>query len=176
MSREPRTFWTDQLNNRDSIAGYHPLGEEIRSQAEGRVDAFVQSVGTGASLRGVGSILKGNDAAVRVVAVEPAESPILSGGAAGPHRIEGIGVGFVPPLCEPALVDEVLAVSTDEAEQMARRLAREEGIFGGTSSGANVVAAIRIVERLGPGARVVTLQVDSGLKYLTTEVYRRRPS
>jgi cysteine synthase len=106
--------------------------------------------------------------------VEPAESSVLLGGPAGAHRIEGIGIGRTPPLWEPALVDEVLAVSTDEAERMARRLAREEGVLGGTSSGANVVAAIRVGERLGPGAKVVTLVVDSGLKYLSTDVYRSR--
>jgi len=174
LSEQPHTYWTDQLRNHDSIAGYHPMGEEIWAQTGGAVDAFVHSVGTAASLRGVAAVLRKHKPGVRVVAVEPAESPVLRGGAPGRHKIEGIGIGYAPPLWEPALADEILAVSTAEAEDMARRLAREEAIFGGTSSGANVVAALRVAERLGPGARVVTLMVDSGLKYLSTEVYRRR--
>jgi cysteine synthase A len=174
LSEEPRTYWTDQLRNHDSIAGYHPMGEEIWSQTGGAIDAFVHSVGTAASLRGVAAVLRQHKPGVRVVAVEPAESPVLGGGEPGRHKIEGIGIGYAPPLWDPAVADEILAVSTAEAEDMARRLAREEAIFGGTSSGANVVAALRVAERLGPGARVVTLMVDSGLKYLSTGVYRRR--
>ena len=172
LSAEPHTYWTDQLQNLDSIAGYHSLGEEIERQTEGRVDAFVHSVGTGASLRGVATALRQHRPGVRIAAVEPAESPVLSGGAAGPHKIEGVGIGYVPPLWDAALVDEIVAVATDDAKAMARRLAREEGLFAGTSSGANVVAAIRIGERLGPDATVVTLMADSGLKYLNTDVYR----
>ena len=110
------------------------------------------------------------------MAVEPAESPVLRGGAAGPHKIEGVGIGYTPPLWDPSLVDGIEAVATAEAKEMARRLAREEALFAGTSSGANVVAAIRVAERLGPGARVVTLMADSGLKYATTDVYRRSAS
>jgi len=174
LSEEPRTYWTDQLRNHDSIAGYHPLGEEIWTQAGGGVDAFVHSIGTAASLRGVAAVLRKHRPDVRIVAVEPAESPVLGGGAPGRHKIEGIGIGYAPPLWQPDLADEILAVSTAEAEEMARRLAREEAIFGGTSSGANVVAALRVAQRLGPGAKVVTLSVDSGLKYLSTEVYRRK--
>jgi len=174
LSEEPRTYWTDQLRNHDSIAGYHPLGEEIWTQAGGGVEAFVHSIGTAASLRGVAAVLRKHRPDVRIVAVEPAESPVLGGGAPGRHKIEGIGIGYAPPLWQPDLADEILAVSTAEAEEMARRLAREEAIFGGTSSGANVVAALRVAQRLGPGAKVVTLSVDSGLKYLSTEVYRRK--
>ena len=173
LSREPHTYWVDQLSNQDTIAGYFPLGEEIWSQTEGKIDAFVQSVGTAASSRGVATVLKRHKAGVRIVVVEPAESSVLRGGPSGAHGIEGIGIGRTPPLWEPALVDEVLAVSTDDAERMARLLAREEALFAGTSSGANVVAAMRVAERLGPGATVVTLMVDSGLKYLSTDVYRR---
>jgi len=174
LSEEPRTYWTDQLRNHDSIAGYHPLGEEIWTQAGGGVEAFVHSIGTAASLRGVAAVLRKHRPDVRIVAVEPAESPVLGGGAPGRHKIEGIGIGYAPPLWQPDLADEILAVSTAEAEEMARRLAREEAIFGGTSSGANVVAALRVAQRLGPGAKVVTLSVDSGLKYLSTDVYRRK--
>jgi cysteine synthase A len=105
--------------------------------------------------------------------VEPAESPVLSGGQPGPHKIEGVGIGYVPPLYEPKLVDEVVPVKTADAKEMARRLAREEALFAGTSSGANVVAALQVAEKLGPKATVVTLMVDSGLKYLSTDVYKR---
>lgn len=172
LSAEPRTWWVDQLNNPDTIAGYHTLGEEIWSQTEGRVQAFVHSVGTAASSRGAATALKRRDPRVRLVAVEPAESPVLSGGAPGPHKIEGVGVGFLPPLWDPSIVDEIQAVATDEAKEMARRLAREEALFAGTSSGANVIAAIRVGQKLGEGASVVTLLVDTGLKYVTTDVYR----
>ncbi len=173
ISRQPRTYWTDQLNNADSIAGYHPMGEEIWRQSDGKVDAFIQAIGTTASLRGVATVLRRHNPAVRIVAVEPAESAVLSGGKPGAHKIEGIGIGYAPPMWDPHLVDEVIPVSTAEGEAMARRLAREEGLFTGTSSGANVVAAIRLGRRLGPDATIATLLVDSGLKYLSTDVYRR---
>jgi len=174
LSREPRTFWTDQLNNQDSVAGYQLLGEEIWKQTEGRVDAFVHCVGTAASLRGVATALKRHNPRIRIVAVEPAESPVLSGGAPGPHKIEGVGIGYIPPLWDPSLVDEIMSVTTADARDMARRLAQQAALFAGTSSGANVVAAIRTGERLGRDARVVTLMVDSGLKYTSTDVYKRR--
>ena len=174
LSQRPDTFWTDQLNNHDSIAGYYPLGEEIWSQTEGQVDAFVHCVGTAATSRGVATVLKRHNPAIRTCVVEPAESSVLLGGQAGPHKIEGVGIGYIPPLWEPALIDEILPVRTDDAKEMARRLAREEALFAGTSSGANVVAAIRLGERLGPEARIVTLMADSGLKYLSTDVYRKR--
>jgi cysteine synthase A len=171
LSRQPHTYWIDQLNNHDSIAGYYPLGEEIWEQTGGRIDAFVQSVGTAASSRGVATVLKRHNPGIQVVIVEPAESPVLSGGRAGPHKIEGVGIGYTPPLWEPSLVDEIVPVGTDDAKAMTRRLARDEALFGGTSSGANVVAAIQVAERLGPGRTVVTLMCDSGLKYLSTDVY-----
>jgi cysteine synthase A len=174
LSQAPNTYWTDQLNNLDSIAGYQPLGEEIWRQTNGEVDAFVHSVGTGASTRGVATVLKGYKPGVKIIAVEPGESAVLGGGAAGPHKIEGVGIGYTPPLWEPALVDDVQAVGTEEAKEMTRRLAREEGLFAGTSSGANVVAALRVAQELGPGTKVVTLLADSGLKYLSTDVYRSR--
>jgi cysteine synthase A len=174
LSEEPHTYWTDQLNNHDSIAGYHALGEEIWSQTEGRVDAFVHCVGTGASSRGVAAVLKRHKPAVQIVVVEPGESSVLLGGSAGPHKIEGVGIGYTPPLFERSLVDAILPVPTEEAKEMTRRLAREEGLFAGTSSGANVVAALEIARRLGPDATVVTLMGDSGLKYLNTDVYRTR--
>ncbi len=159
LSRQPRTYWTDQLTNTDHIAGYRPMGEEIWDQTGGRVDAFVQSVGTTASLLGASTELRGHHPGLRVVAVEPAESAVLSGGSSGAHRIEGTGIGYLPPMWDPAAVDEIVTVPTDAAELMARRLAREEGLFAGTSSGANVLAAIQVGQRLGPTARVATLLV-----------------
>lgn len=174
LSQEPRTYWTDQLNNHDSIAGYYALGEEIWRQTGGQIDAFVHSVGTAASSRGVATVLKRYQPSIRIVAVEPAESSVLLGGKAGPHKIEGVGIGYTPPLWEPSLFDGIVAVKTEDAKEMARRLAREEGLFVGTSSGANVIAALQVAEQLGPRAKVVTLMVDSGLKYLNTDVYRRR--
>jgi cysteine synthase A len=171
ISQRPHTYWTDQLNNVDSIAGYYPLAEEIWNQTNGRLDAFVQCVGTAASLRGVATVLKRYHPQLQIIAVEPGESAVLSGGQAGPHKIEGVGIGYTPPLWDPGLVDEIIAVKTDDAKAMARRLAREEGLFAGTSSGANVVAAIHVAKRLGPNASIATLMVDSGLKYLSTDVY-----
>ena len=174
ISREPRTYWTDQLNNADSVAGYHPMGEEIWRQSDGKTDAFVQSIGTTASLRGVAAVLRRYNPAVEIVAVEPGESAVLSGSSPGAHKIEGIGIGYAPPLWDASLVNDIIPVPTADAEAMARRLAREEGLFAGTSSGANVIGAIRTGLRLGPDKSVATILVDSGLKYLSTDVYRRR--
>jgi cysteine synthase len=174
LSQEPHTYWTDQLNNQDSIAGYYALGEEIWSQTQGKIDAFVHCAGTAASSRGIATVLKRYKPNIKIVVVEPAESAVLSGGEPRPHGIEGVGIGFISPLWEPTLVDEILPVRTDDAKDMARRLAREEALFAGTSSGANVVAAMQVAKRLGPGAMVVTLLADSGLKYLSTDVYRSK--
>jgi cysteine synthase A len=174
LSQAPHTYWTDQLNNHDSIAGYYSLGEEIWSQTKGEIGAFVHCVGTAASLHGVAAVLKRHKPTIKIVAVEPAESSVLLGGQAGPHKIEGVGIGYTPPLWEPTLVDEILAVKTDDAKDMARRIAREEALFAGTSSGANVVAAIQVAEQLGSDGTVVTLMADSGLKYLSTDVYGSR--
>jgi len=175
ISAQPGNWWSDQLNNRDAVSGYHALGDEIWQQSGGRVDAFVHIVGTAHSLHGATQALREHNPKVLAVAVEPAESAVLSGGTTGAHKIEGTGLGFIPPLWEPALVDEIVAVSTDDARDMARRLAREEGIFAGISSGANVVAALRVAERLGAGASVATLIVDSGFRYLSTDVYAQAP-
>jgi len=172
ISERPGHWFCDQLSNRDGLAGYHPLGEEIWRQTDGHVEAFVQSVGTAHSLHGTTEALWKHDRGIRIVAVEPEESPVLSGGRTGSHRIEGIGIGYVPPLWEPSRVNEIHRVSTAEAQAMSRRLAREEGLFVGTSSGANVVAALRIARELGPNGTVATIMVDSGLRYLSTEVFR----
>jgi len=174
LSQKPHTYWIDQLNNHDSIAGYYSLAEEIWSQTKGEIDAFVHCVGTAASSRGVAAVLKRYKPSIKIVVVEPAESSVLLGGQAGPHKIEGVGIGYTPPLWEPSLVDDILPVRTDDAKDMAKRIAREEALFAGTSSGANVVAAIQVAEQLGPDAKVVTLMADSGLKYLSTDVYRSR--
>jgi cysteine synthase A len=172
ISRLPGHWWSDQFNNRDAIKGYYPLGEEIWQQSGGDIQAFVHVVGTAHSIHGATEALWEHNPGIQIVAVEPAESPVLSGLPGGSHNIEGIGVGFVPPLWEPEKVNEILTVSTDEARSMARRLACEEGIFAGTSSGANVVAALKIARRLGPKATVVTILVDSGLRYLSTDTFR----
>ncbi len=169
---EKGAWWVDQLNNQDAALGYEPLGDEIWQETSGTVDAFVQSVGTAHSLHGVVRALRRHRSDILTVAVEPAESPILSEGRTGGHEIEGIGIGFVPPMWDASDATEIMTVSTSDADAMARRLTREEALFAGTSSGANVIAAMRVAERLGPEATVVTLLVDSGLKYLTTDVYR----
>ena len=143
-------FWTDQMKNRDQIAAYHRMADEIWSQTDGRIDGFVQSVGTAASLRGIAEGLRRHRETVRIVAVEPAESAVLSGGPTGAHKIDGIGAGYVVPLWHDRIANEIEKVSTEEATAMAFRLAREEGLFAGTSTGANVVAALRLAERLGP--------------------------
>jgi cysteine synthase A len=174
LSRAPGAFFADQFNNVDAIAGYHPLAREIWDQSGGQVDAFVQAVGTAHCVAGVAEVLRGLNPGIRLVAVEPAESPVLSGGQPGAHRIEGVGPGFVPPLWRPGLADEIATVSSADAMAMTRRLAREEALFAGTSSGANVVAAIRVAERLGRERTVVTLLCDTGMKYLSTELYATR--
>jgi len=172
IGRRPGHWFCDQLNNPDASDGYLALGQEIWDQSAGHVQAFVHSVSTSHSIHGVTRALWKHNRQIRIVAVEPAESAVLSGGPSGSHKIEGIGIGFVPPLWKPELVNELQPVSTDEAKAMARRLASEEGIFAGTSSGANVVAAIRVARALGPTATVATIIVDSGLRYLSTDVYR----
>ena len=172
IARRPGHWWADQLNNEDGAGGYTGLGEEIWRQTGGKVDALVHAVSTTHSIHGVARALRREKPDLRVVAVEPAESAVLAGGEPGSHKIEGIGLGFVPPLWRRDEVSEILAVSTDEAKAMARRLAREEAIFAGVSTGANVVAALRVAARLGPGATVATLIVDSGLRYLSTDVFR----
>jgi len=165
-------FWTDQLNNADQLAAYRKMGDEIWLQTEGRVAAFVQSVGTAAPLRGVAEHLRGKNPDIRIHAVEPGESAVLSGQPTGVHKIEGVGAGFVVPLWDPSVVDEIATVSTAGAMRMAHRLAREEAIFAGTSTGANVVAALRIAERLGKDATVITVMCESGVKYLSTDLYK----
>ena len=172
LSREPGHWWFDQLNNPDAAAGYHSMGEEIWNQASGKVDAFVQAVGSAHSLNGTMDALRRHNPDLHVVAAEPAETPVLSGGQKGAHRIEGIGLGFVPSQWRRDDVDEIQSATTEQAMSMCRRLAREEGILAGTSSGLNVIVALRVAERLGPDATVATIMIDSGLRYLSTDLYR----
>ena len=161
-------FWTDQLKNTDQLAAYHKMAEEIWSETGGQIDGFVQSVGTAASLRGNAEGLRRHKEQIRIVAVEPAESAVLSGGQPGAHKIDGIGAGFIVPLWQKSIADQIERVSTEEAMAMALRLAREEGLFAGTSTGANVIAALRLAEQLGRGATIVTIMCDTGMKYLKT--------
>jgi len=160
-------YMTDQMKNTDSLAAYHKMADEIWSQTNGQVDVFIQSVGTAGSIRGNAERLRQLNPKIRIVAVEPAESPVLSGGKSGSHKIDGIGAGYVVPLWHDRIADQIERVSTEEAMDMALRLAREDGVFAGTSTGANVVAAHRIAGQM-PGATIVTVMVDSGMKYLKT--------
>jgi cysteine synthase A len=161
-------FWTDQMKNADQLAAYHKMAEEIWMQTGGHIDGLVQSIGTAASLRGLGESLRRNNSQIKIIAVEPSESPVLSGGPPGSHKIDGIGAGFVVPLWRKDLADHIEKVSTDEAIAMAFRLAREEGLFAGASTGANVIASLRLAEHFPQGATIVTVMCDTGMKYLRT--------
>jgi cysteine synthase A len=173
IAAETGAFWTDQFNNRDMIDGYLRLGEELLEQLPGppSIDAFCSYIGTAGCFVGTTRALRTRYPTLRRVAVEPGESAVLSGGPPGTHHIEGGGIGHRPPLLAPDEVDEVVAVPEAEAFAMAREAARGEGVFSGPSTGANLVAAVRLARRLGPSHRVVTVQVDSGLKYLAGSVY-----
>jgi cysteine synthase len=168
IAEETGAFWTDQLNNKDQLAAYYKLAEEIWQQTDGEIDGFVQSVGTAASLRGTAEALRRYNKQIKIVAVEPAESHVLSGGPPGAHKIDGIGAGFVVPLWREDIADQIEQVSTQEAVAMAFRLAREEGLLAGTSTGCNVITALRLAERLGPNSTVVAIMCDTGMKYLGT--------
>jgi cysteine synthase A len=173
LAAAPGSYWTNQLHNTDQLVAYDCMGDEIWEQSEGTVTAFVQSVGTAGSFRGITTALRARRPDLLAVAVEPAESAVLSGQPSGSHKIEGTGAGFVVPLWQGDLANAIDTVSTDEAMATARRLAREEAIFAGTSTGANVAAALRVAARLGPGHSVVTIACDSGMKYLSTPLYAR---
>ena len=170
---EPDTFWTDQFNNPDNRAGYAPMAREVLAELDGRLDEFVMGVGTGGCFSGNAEVYKREVPGVRCVAIEPENSRALSGqGPYGGHRLEGMGAGFVPSICRLDLADEIVAVSDEDALATGRRLAREEGVFGGITSGANVWVALQRAKKLGPGRRVVTVICDSGMKYLQGELYR----
>jgi cysteine synthase len=172
VMQQTGAYWTDQLQNTDQLSAYHRMAEEIWEQTGGLIDGFVQSVGTAASLRGMGEALRVRKKDIHIVAVEPSESAVLSGRAPGSHKIDGIGAGFVVPLWHAGMADAIETVSTEEAVAMAFRLAREEGLFAGTSTGANVLAALRVAEQLGSHATVVTILCDTGMKYLHTYAKR----
>ncbi|MGD9899492.1 MAG: PLP-dependent cysteine synthase family protein [Calditrichaceae bacterium] len=171
LSASPNSFFADQFNNPDAASGYASMAEEIWEQSGQKVNAFVQSVGTAQCITGAAGALRKLNNSIHIIAVEPFESPVLSGGQPGPHKIEGVGPGFIPPIWLEHLADEIIQISTIDAKEMARRLAREEAIFAGTSTGANVLAAIKVAARLGSGQTVVTVACDSGLKYLSTDLY-----
>lgn len=168
ITEETGGFWTDQLKNTDQLAAYHMMADEIWAQTDGKIDGFVQMAGTAASLRGMGERLRQQKENIRIVAVEPAESAVLSGGTPGSHKIDGVGAGFVVPLWQSQIADQIEQVSTEDATAMALRLAREEGLFAGTSTGGNVIAALKLAEQLGPDATIVTVMCDTGMKYLKT--------
>jgi cysteine synthase A len=165
------SYFTNQLRNPDATKGYEPIGHELLEQVSGPIHAFCAGVGTAAMLMGVSHILRHRQPAPRIVALEPGSSRAVSGGEIASHHVEGIGIGFIPPLLDAAYYDEARGIDEGEARQMAWRLAREEGIFAGTSSGLNVVGAIQLARELGPGHTVVTVAVDSGLKYLAGDLY-----
>jgi cysteine synthase len=168
---EPGTFYTDQLNNRDTLLGYRKIGEELLRQVGSRISAFCGAVGSGGMLIGVGRALREGGCRARIVALEPAESPVITRGVPGPHRVEGIGIGFWPPLLSRDDFDEARAIEESAARAMARRLATQEGILAGTSTGLNVCAALELARELGSGAVVATVATDTGLKYLAGDLF-----
>jgi cysteine synthase A len=171
IAAETGAFWTDQFNNTDMVEGYRRLGEELLAQLPGRIDAFVTYVGTAGCFLGVTRALRAAQPDVLRVAVEPAESAVLSGGPPGTHHIEGGGIGSWPPQLHPDDLDRVVAVPEADAFAKARHAARHLGVFSGPSTGANLVASAVVAADLGPGRTVVTVQVDSGLKYLSGSLY-----
>jgi cysteine synthase A len=172
LRTEPNTFWTDQFHNADALNGYRQIGVELLEQL-GSIDAYCGAVGTAGMLVGVSRALRDAGSRARIVALEPATSPVLTAGRAGAHRVEGTAPGFVPPHLTKADFDEARAIDEEEGREMARRLAKEEGLFAGISSGVNVVGAIQLARELGAGRRVATVAVDTGLKYLAGDLYRQ---
>ena len=171
LAAEPDTYWTDQMNNADSLLGYRGVGDELLQQLPGRMDVFCAAVGTAGLAMGVAIALREAGAATRVVIFEPASTPVITGGKSGIHHVEGIGIGFVPPLLDDALYDEARGIEEEDGRTMARRLASEEGLLAGTSTGLNVAGAVAIARELGPGRSVATVAVDTGLKYLTGDLF-----
>jgi cysteine synthase A len=168
---EPDTYFTDQFHNRDALTGHRRAGEELLSQIGRPIDVFCAAVGTAGFSMGVAGALREASPSTRVVLFEPTSTAVISGNAPGTHHVEGIGVGFVPPLLDGALYDEVRAIEETEARMMARELAAREGLLTGVSSGLNVVGAIGLATELGPGHVVATVAVDTGLKYLAGDLY-----
>ncbi len=171
IAEEDDVYPTDQFHNEDALVGYRNIVTELTEQVDGSIDAFCGGVGTGGMIVGISRGFRELASHPEIVGLEPASAPLLSEGRTGSHQIEGVGVGFVPPLLRDGDLDRTLAIPEDEAREMARRLAREEGVFAGTSSGMNVAGAIRLARELGPGKTVVTVAVDFGLKYLAGDLY-----
>jgi len=175
LSQEPNTFWTNQFNNIDNPNAYHQMARETIDVLGNSIDEFIMGVGTGGSFSGNAEIFKQVIPGIRCIALEPLHLRALSGGdISGTHKLEGIGAGFVPSICRLDLADEIMAVSDEDAAETARKMARTEGIFGGTTSGANVWAAMQRARFLGPGKKIVTIVADSGLKYLNGDLYRNK--
>ena len=174
ISKEPNTFFTNQLDNEDVIKGFVPLGEEILDQINGSIDAVCDTVGTAGTLMGIAKAFKNTNSNSKIIAVEPSSSPILSKGIKGSHNVEGVGLGFIPKIYDSKLVDDVITIEESIARQTSRDLALKEGIFCGTSSGMNVAAAIQISQKLGPKSRVVAIACDTGLKYLSEGLFDKK--
>ena len=174
ISKEPNTFFTNQLDNEDVIKGFVPLGEEILDQINGSIDAVCDTVGTAGTLMGIAKAFKNANSNSKIIAVEPSSSPILSKGIKGSHNVEGVGLGFIPKIYDSKLVDDVITIEESIARQTSRDLALKEGIFCGTSSGMNVAAAIQISQKLGPKSRVVAIACDTGLKYLSEGLFDKK--
>ncbi len=174
VRENPGYFMPDQFSNPANPEAHRKTtGPEIWDALNGEVAAFVAAVGTGGTITGVGEVLKGHNGRIKVIAIEPASSPVLSGGSAGPHKIQGIGAGFIPKVLNRDIIDEIVPVTDDEAFETAKMLAREEGLMVGISSGANVFGAMKIAKRLGPGKNVVTVLPDTGERYISIEKYFR---
>ena len=172
LSQNPEYFMPNQFSNPANPAMHRKTtAVEIWEALEGRVDAFVAAVGTGGTITGCGGLFKENKSTVKVIAVEPAGSPVLSGGEPGPHKIQGIGAGFVPKVLDRSLIDQIMTVTDEEAYQTTKQLARKEGLLVGISAGANVFAAQKVAESLGPEKNVVTILCDTGERYLSMEKY-----
>ena len=172
VKQTPNAFMPQQFKNpANPQAHRQTTAHEILRATDGAFDAFVAGVGTGGTITGIGETLKKKHPQIRIVAVEPAGSPVLSGGPAGPHMIQGIGAGFVPDVLNRGVIDEIIAVSDEEAYDASKRLARIEGLFVGVSAGAACVGALRIAKRLGPGKTVVTVFPDSGERYISLQPF-----
>ena len=171
FAAEPDAYWTNQLHNRDSLVGYREIGREVLHQMDRPVDAFCASVGTAGMVMGVAESLNREATGTRIVVLEPSSTPVISGGEPGTHHVEGIGIGIVPPLLDSGGYDDVRTIDEAAGREMARRLAAEEGLLAGTSTGLNVVGAIGLATELGVGRTVVTVAVDTGLKYLAGDLY-----
>ena len=168
---EPDTYWTNQLHNSDSLVGYRRVGVELLEQLDRDIDVFCAAVGTAGLVMGVSAALAEGGSPARIVVLEPSSTAVISGGEPGEHHVEGIGIGFVPPLLDQDRFDEARPIDEADARVMARRLAAEEGLLAGTSSGLNVTGAIQLAVELGPGHTVVTVACDTGLKYLSGDLY-----